>query len=169
MWSQALLDIDKNVKPDILCDAKDMTSIEPASFDAVYCSHNLEHFYKHDVPSVLRGFVHVLKNGGFAEVHVPDMQKLFELAVDRDIDDVWYMAGQNPITFHDVMYGWGAQVSQGNHYYCHKTGFSEKSLAKALTRAGFATILTARDGAGNLQAFAFLGKPTRTQRKDLGI
>lgn len=168
-WAQDLLDIDKDVNPDILCDARKMGTLPPGGYDAVLCSHNLEHFHKHEVDGVLRGFGHVLKKDGFAEVVVPDMQRLFELAADRDIDDVWYMAGANPITFHDVLYGWGLYVSEDNMHYCHKTGFSEKSLAKALTKAGFATVLTARDGYANLQAFAFVGKPTKAQRKALGL
>ena len=62
-WSQLMLDIDPNAKPDVLADARELARLEPALFDAVYCSHNLEHYYAHDVPKVLAGFAHVLKPG----------------------------------------------------------------------------------------------------------
>jgi predicted SAM-dependent methyltransferase len=40
----------------------------------VYCSHNLEHYYHHEVPRVLAGSLHVLKPHGFAEIRVPDVE-----------------------------------------------------------------------------------------------
>jgi hypothetical protein len=169
-WKQDLLDIDANVKPDIVCDAKDMRRLPASKYDAIFCSHNLEHFYKHEVPTVLGGFVHVLKPNGFAHVSVPDMDSLFECIVkgNRDIDDTWYQCGGGAISFHDVIYGWGRQVSQGNVYYSHKCGFTEKSLGKVLRGAGFKTVLTAADS-GNLHAFAFKAKPPKEQLKRLGL
>src|SRR6266446_7887238 len=47
-------------------------ALAASQFDAVYCSHNLEHYYRHDGATVLRGFLHVLKPDGFAEIKVPD-------------------------------------------------------------------------------------------------
>lgn len=34
------------------------------AYDEVYCSHNLEHNYRHDINRVLRGFLHVLDQTG---------------------------------------------------------------------------------------------------------
>lgn len=170
-WAQVLLDIDPAVKPDVVCDAKELRTLPRAQYDAVFCSHNLEHFYKHEVPAVLEGFLHVLNANGFAQIAVPDMQELFERVVTdcRDIDETWYVSAGGPISFHDVIYGWGKQVALGNVYYSHKTGFTEKTLAKALTKAGFHHVMTARDG-GNLHAFAFKdkAKPTATRLRTLG-
>ena len=170
-WDQDLLDIDANVKPDICCDAKNMRTMKAGQYDAVFCSHNLEHFYKHEVPVVLAGFIHVLKKDGFANIAVPDMNSLFECIVDgnRDIDDTWYQSGGGPISFHDVIYGWGKQVAGGNAYYAHKTGFTQKSLGRALTKSGFAKVMTTADGGGNLLAFAFKSKPTRAKLQRLGL
>src|SRR6266567_113293 len=47
-WEHVLLDIDPKGSPDIVCDARRMLTLPPSQFDAVYCSHNLEHYYKHD-------------------------------------------------------------------------------------------------------------------------
>lgn len=171
-WDQHLLDIDPNVNPDVCCDAKQMTKhVKPATYDAVFCSHNLEHFYKHEVPTVLNGFLHVLKPRGFVQIAVPNMMAVFEALVHgaKDIDDTWYKAGENPISFHDVIYGWGKQVAQGNVYYSHKTGFTEQSLAKALSKARFVKVLTAADEAGNLHAYAFKNRPDKALLKLVGV
>ena len=170
-WEQDLLDIDQNVKPDIVCDAKTMRKLPAGKYDAIYCSHNLEHFYKHEVPQVLGGFMHVLKKNGFAHIAVPDMGVLFDCIVkgNRDIDDVWYRVDAGPITFHDVIYGWSKAVGQGNLYYSHKTGFTEKSMGKTLRASGFKAVMTATDGMGNIHAFAFKSKPSKARLQRLGI
>ncbi|MDD1616033.1 MAG: type 11 methyltransferase [Methylococcaceae bacterium NSP1-2] len=64
-WDHVLLDIDPKVYPDVLCDARELMGLAGAQYDSVYCSHNLEHYYHHDVKKVLAGFSHVLKADGF--------------------------------------------------------------------------------------------------------
>ena len=82
-WNHLLLDIDARRNPDVLCDARELELLEANQFDAIYCSHNLEHYYKHDGARVLRGFLHVLKADGFAEVAVPDLKVVvFETKLD---------------------------------------------------------------------------------------
>ncbi|HET9736059.1 MAG TPA: hypothetical protein VFP62_12375, partial [Burkholderiales bacterium] len=46
-WENVLLDIDARGNPDVLCDARELTKLAGATYDAVYCSHNLEHYYRH--------------------------------------------------------------------------------------------------------------------------
>lgn len=166
-----MLDIDPVVRPDIVCDARKLHTLPAGAYDAVFCSHNLEHFHQHEVPLVLKGFQHVLNKSGFAHILVPDMQWLFETVVsdDRDIDDVSYVSPSGPVTFHDMIYGFGAAMAQGNLYYAHKTGFTEKSLAKTLMRARFARTYTARDGRGELVAYAFKSRPSVLQLRKLGV
>jgi hypothetical protein len=169
-WEQHLLDIDADVKPDICCDAKDVrTKIRAGIYDAVYCSHNLEHFYRHEVPVVLDGFAHVLKQNGFAHITVPDIGTLFEAVKGKDINDTYYVCNGGKITFHDVLYGWGLQVEAGNGFYAHKTGFTVKSLTKALTEAGFTKVMIASDGVGNIHSYAFKRRPSVELLRSLGI
>lgn len=139
-----------------------MTSLGAASFDAVYCSHNLEHYFGHEVASVLAGFLHVLKDGGFAHIRVPDMQEVMRQAHERglDIEDVLYQSGIGPIRVLDVIYGYGPQIeASGQDFFAHKTGFSRKSLHAALLRAGFSVVYS---GNANLEvgAVAFKGTPS---------
>lgn len=55
-WEHVILDIDPAVKPDVVCDARELSSLLCSTYDSVYCSHNLEHYYHHDVKKVLLGF-----------------------------------------------------------------------------------------------------------------
>lgn len=156
-WTQTSLDVDPLVQPDIVGDARDMhLQLMPADYDAVYCSHALEHFYRHDVPKVLAGFKHVLKPEGFAYIVVPNLNALIADMQGRglDVDDVWYRtSGGQPITFHDVLYGWSVAMSNGNLHYAHKCGFTPISLHKVLADAGFTSIQLMEAG-NNLMARA---------------
>lgn len=160
-FDHLLLDIDPKGAPDIVCDARELATLEGGVFDAVYCSHNLEHYYRHDVPRVLSGFQHMLKDGGFAHIRVPDINEVMRLSIERglDIDDVLYTSPSGPIMVLDVLYGYGVQIERsGQDFYAHKTGFTQKSLLSALERAGFSRIYSSL---GNLEisAFAFKGEP----------
>jgi len=165
-FEHLLLDIDPKASPDILCDARTLTSLDAGQFDAVYCSHNLEHYYRHDVPKVLAGFMHVLKNDGFADIRVPDMNGVMRAVIERglDIDDVLYQSPAGPIMVLDVIYGYSVEIAQSGHdFFAHKTGFTEKSLLKALHRTGFSKIYSV---AGNLEinALAFKREPDNAMR-----
>ena len=124
-WTQVWLDIDPAVNPDVLCDARELLSLTGNTYDAIYCSHNLEHYYRHDVKKVLAGFYHVLKKDGFVHIRVPDMAAVMRTFVenDMDINDVLYESPAGPITIQDVMYGWGKEIERsGNDFFAHKTG-----------------------------------------------
>jgi hypothetical protein len=161
-WQQLWLDINPESRPDVLGDARQLIHARPAEYDAVYCAHNLEHYYQHEAIVVLRGFVHVLRDEGFAHLRVPDLGELMRIVVQQnlDIDDVLYPSLAGPITVRDVLYGYGPEIERtGNDFYAHKTGFTQKSLTGLLLASGFASVFA---GAGNLEvyAFAFKRQPT---------
>lgn len=165
-FAHVLLDIDPKGSPDIVCDARKLTTLEGGQFEAVYCSHNLEHYYRHDVQEVLAGFLHVLKDGGFAHIRVPDIQEVMQVTMDRDldIDDVLYQSPAGPIMVLDVLYGYHVEIERsGQDYFAHKTGFTQKSLLRALAKAGFSKTYSA---SGNLEitALAFKGNPNQATR-----
>jgi Methyltransferase domain len=170
-WEHILLDIDPKGGPDLVCDARELTALPPGQYDAVYCSHNLEHYYRHDVPRVLAGFRHVLKEDGFAEIRVPDLADLMQTVVRRglDVDDLLYQSPAGPITVRDVLYGLGVEIERsGNDFWAHKTGFTKKSLTAMLVRCGFPIVY---NGTGNFEvaAFAFKGPPTEEIRLLLNL
>jgi len=172
-WQHLLLDIDATRDADLVCDARTLTRLEPAQFAAVYCSHNLEHYYRHDVPRVLAGFLHVLAPQGFAEIRVPDLAQVFRKVTEGglDLEDELYVSPAGPITVMDVVYGWGREIERsGQDFFAHKTGFTTASLTATLQRAGFGEIWMAPPlGAYELRAIAFKGKASVEQRKLLGI
>ena len=166
-WKHDLLDIDDRGKPDLVCDARELLSLEAGQYDAVYCSHNLEHYYRHEGRKVLQGFIHILKDEGFAEVRVPDIAQVIAAVQARqlDLDDVLYESAAGPISAHDVIYGLQSEiVSSGQDFYAHKTGFTVKSLMSFLTEAGFRQIFLAEGAQLAVHALAFKTEPTAWQR-----
>lgn len=142
-WTHHLLDISPAGSPDLLCDARQLHTLAPAIYDAVYCSHNLEHYLHHDARKVVAGFLHVLRADGFAQIKVPDIAQLMKLCVERnlDLDDMVYEAPAGPILARDIFWGYGKEIeTSGNDYYAHKTGFTPKSLTRFLEDAGFAEV-----------------------------
>ena len=172
-WRHDLLDIDPRSKPDVLCDARNLLSLQPAMFDAVYCSHNLEHYYRHDARKVLRGFKHVLKPDGFAEIIVPDLQCVIAHVLDTkmDLGETLYESPAGPIAALDVIYGLGREIEGSGHdFFAHKTGFTRKLLRQALEGAEFAQVfVTERPDAFEIRALAFKSAPTVEQRTMLTL
>ena len=170
-WEHVLLDIDPRGKPDIVCDARELSRLPSSEYDAVYCSHNLEHYYRHDAAKVLGGFLHVLKEDGFAHIRCPDIGELMRRVVQRnmDIDDFLYQSPAGPITVRDVIYGYGIEIERsGQEFFAHKTGFTPKSLAALLKRCGCNYVFI---GSRSLEiaAFAFKSKPTEFAQQLLNL
>jgi predicted SAM-dependent methyltransferase len=137
-WEQIRLDIDPAMEPDIVGDARDMINQQGEQVDAIYCSHNLEHFHRHEVPVVLRGMLHLLKPGGFCLLAVPDLLCAVRAAAENGLDCVLYDSPAGPITAMDMIYGRAAMIAANEGAYCaHKTGFSHDSLVRAVREAGF--------------------------------
>ncbi len=139
-WTHHILDMDPSCNPDVICDARKLVELPGNAYDSVYCAHNLEHYYSHEVIKVLKGFNHVLKNDGFVNIAVPDMQAVIKHMVqnDMDIEDVLYESLDGAVTIKDVIYGFGKEIEKGGQdFYAHKTGFSERSLIALLNQCGF--------------------------------
>lgn len=139
-WQHDLLDIRPGPDVDLVMDARELGQHTPGVYDAVFCSHNLEHYYRHDVYKVLAGFQHVLKPDGFVHIIVPDLHYVLErmIKLGLDLDDTCYQAQVGPIKFRDIVYGYGPEIeSTGEPHYAHKTGFSPKIMEKVLLQAGF--------------------------------
>jgi predicted SAM-dependent methyltransferase len=166
-WRHDLLDIDPSVHPDVCLDARRLVEQPPGVYDAVYCAHNLEHYYHHDAAQVARGFHHVLKPDGFAEVRVPDLGLLMQVVVERklDLDSVLYtVPDKGPILVRDVIFGYGKEIQQsGADFYAHKTGFTTKSLFALFGKSGFTVAMTAPANPVEIRAFFFKREPSEEQ------
>ncbi|MSQ72450.1 MAG: hypothetical protein EXR27_14335 [Betaproteobacteria bacterium] len=173
-WEHMLLDIDPKRGVDLVCDTRLLADTFPSGgYDAVYCSHNLEHYYRHDVNRVLGGFLHVLSDAGFAEIRVPDIGELFRLitAADLDIEHAIYESSVGGISAHDVIYGYAPEIeASGQDFYAHKTGFTRASLARALISNGFPEIYFAPPLAMlELRVFAFKRAASRETLSSLAL
>lgn len=165
-WEHLILDIDPVCNPDVLCDARELATLPAGQYDAIYCSHNLEHFFAHHVPRVLAGFRHVLRPDGFAEIRVPDLAALMRRVAteDLDLDDQLYVSPAGPVRVLDVIYGYAPQIAwSGVDFYAHKTGFSRGTLRKALAAAGFSQLGWLSPRPGELAVAAFKLPASREQ------
>ncbi|SFV02955.1 Predicted SAM-depedendent methyltransferase [Polaromonas sp. YR568] len=166
-WQHDLLDIDPKGAPDLVCDARQLRTLPGGSYDAVYCSHNLEHYYRHEGLNVVRGFHHILNETGFAEIRVPDIEQVMAAMREQqlELDDVLYQSPAGPITAHDVVYGLQIEIqTSGQDFYAHKTGFTPKSLGKILMDGGFPLVfLSTEQERLAVHALAFKTEPTDAQ------
>lgn len=137
-YQRVRLDIDPAVTPDVCADARDLSSLEPSSFDGAFCSHNLEHYTPEDGITVLGELHRVLKRGGVIEVRVPDIGAVrVKLAEGASESDMAYLSTAGPITYADMIGGWSKELDRGNDYYRHKTSFDAELLGSMLVSAGF--------------------------------
>ncbi len=120
----------------------------------------MEHYYQRDVPKVLEGMIHVLKDEGFVHIRVPDLGEVMKTVVRRglDFDDILYRASGGPITVREVLFGWDAEIDRGKDYYGHKTGFTVKSLSAVLKRPGFKCVYATHNDL-EIVAYAFKNWP----------
>jgi predicted SAM-dependent methyltransferase len=89
-WRELRVDINPNVKPDIVASMLAMPMIAGASVDGVWSSHNIEHLYAHEVPVALAEFLRVLRPGGVVLLTMPDLQRVAELIVQDKLDEPAY-------------------------------------------------------------------------------
>ena len=173
-WEHLLLDIDPKSEADVICDARQMDVLMQAGrYDAIFCSHNLEHFHRHDIPKVLAGMRHVLREDGFAEIRVPDILALIQRLAARgeDLDSVMYVSPAGPIKALDMLYGLGSYIeASGTDFMCHKTGFILRTLGNTLAANGFPHVFLSQSGpAMELRAYAFKNKPSEDHMRFLKL
>ena len=137
IWQEIKLDIDPNVKPDIVADMTDMGMIKNNSIDAIFSSHNLEHLETHMVPIALKEMLRILKFGGFILVNLPDLETIAKLILDGKLENTLYNSLAGPVSPLDMLFGHNLSIQKGNSFMAHRTGFTAKRLGNLLIQAGF--------------------------------
>ncbi len=145
-YKETRLDINAKSNPDIVASMLDMGDI--GEYDAIYCSHALEHLYPHEVPLAVNEFLRVLKTGGYAIILVPDLEDV------KPTEEVIVMADCGPITGLDMIYGHAQSLREGNLYMAHKCGFVSQTLKEVFVKGGFTKIETKRLEPYNLMGIA---------------
>ena len=146
-WRELRLDIDPQMRPDIVADIVDMPSVPSTSVDALWSSHNIEHVFAHQVPLVFAEFLRVLRPGGLALITTPDLQRAAERIASGRLEDPLYVADAGPVTPLDMVYGHAREISRGFEFMAHRTGFTARSLERRLADAGFADLRVRREPA----------------------
>ena len=161
-WEVRSLDINPEAHPDVLMDAREMDQLPGLEYDSIYASHNLEHYYRQDLPRVLNGFRHCLKEDGFIMVQVPNMLWVANAMMSgHDIEDVMYVSPAGPIKAVDMIYGYGAYIDGTNDWMMHKNGFTPKSLGQVLANAGFPNVYIGGDAnSTEIFGYAFMQHPS---------
>lgn len=129
MYHETRLDIDASHNPDIVGDMREVSG----NYDAIYCSHALEHLSPHEVIPTLQGWRNALNDGGSVMLFVPDLEDV------RATDDVLFHAPAGPICGLDLIYGYRKMLAD-KPYMAHKTGFTRRTLKAALTDSGYSKV-----------------------------
>lgn len=159
-WHEVRLDIDPDVRPDIIGSMTDMSAVATESVDAIWSSHNIEHLEAHDVSIAFAEFRRVLRPTGFALIATPDLQEVCRHVAAGRLEDDLYNSAAGPIAAIDILYGFRSALARGKTYMAHRTGFTQDTLKRKLTDAGFEFVaVQARPKAFDLWAVAFRTKP----------
>jgi SAM-dependent methyltransferase len=163
-WEQVRLDADEQMQPDVVASIADMGDI--GTFDAVYCSHTLEHLHHNDVKKALKEFLRVINECGFVILFVPDLENVTDLENVKPDEEVLFRSPAGDICGLDLIYGF-RDYSKDNPYMMHKTGFTQDTLKKELKEAGFNVIKVQRLPDYNLFAVAFPKALSAEKAKEL--
>ncbi len=136
-WREVRLDINPDVKPDVIGTIVDLGGVESGSFDSLYSSHNIEHVYWHEVPGVVKNFYRVLSEDGYCVVTCPDLRSVASEIVSKGITEELYVSPAGPITPIDILYGHSDSIKGGEVFMAHRCGFTKESLRKVFLDGGF--------------------------------
>lgn len=155
-WREIRIDLDPAVKPDILCSTTDMRGHVPdGCAHAIWCSHNLEHLFDHEVPLALGEFLRVLRPDGYALIRSPDFNAIFEAIRRNGLEVPAYVSPAGPITPLDMLFGHRASIARGSRLMAHHTAFTDLRLANLMLQAGFNEVRTFCDDHFDLWAVGF--------------
>lgn len=157
-WEEVRLDVDGNVNPDIVGSVTDLSKLfPPASFDAIWCSHVVEHLYAHEVHPTFVQFREVLKPDGFALIMSPDLEAVAQHVLAHGLASIAYVSPAGPIRPLDMIYGHSGAIEQGRYHMAHKTGFTTERMGNLLLSAGF-PMVTVRSENFEICALALMPK-----------
>lgn len=154
-YRETRLDASREVLPDVVASVSAMPMLDGETYDAVYCSHCLEHLPWHEVGMALKEFWRVLRPGGLVDLRVPDLQAVAGRIACDEPECILYQSPIGPVTPLDVVFGHRATVAQGHRLMGHQTGFTASSLTASLVRAGFTKVTVERAKLFELKALAF--------------
>ena len=165
-WRQIRVDVNADVKPDLIASITDLGAIPDGSIDAVWSAHCLEHLFAHEVPLALGEFRRVLNDTGFACLIVPDVQAIAEWIAGDRLHETLYESSAGPVSAHDVLWGFGPAIARGETAMAHHCGFTPTVFLGALNGANFGEIALRRRSNLELAALALRRASGGTARRE---
>jgi hypothetical protein len=145
--------VDKKIE---ICSESLLEIFKQDTVDYILANDIIEHFFHWEAMQVLQAFYTILKPSGKCEIRVPDTEYIIKS---------WRI----PLALKmNLLYG-GQDVPQGDNkemnisreknpqYFCHKFGWTRKTMEKELAGIGFSNIITQRAG---INFIAFAKKPS---------
>ncbi len=164
-WREVRVDIERRYRPDIVASLTDLAVFGNGSVQAVWCSHALEHVHSFEVADVLAGCHRILDDQGVLLLTLPDLQRVAALVAEDKLHDAAYQSGLGAITALDMLFGHQSSIAAGRTHMAHRTGFTARSLGKALIEAGFARAKVKRGKLYDLWAVAYRMVPEAMTRR----
>lgn len=143
-WRQIRIDINPLAEPDLIASVADLSAIPDCSVDAIWSAHCIEHLFAHEVPLALAEFRRVLTEAGFACIIVPDLQSIAGWVAEDRLHEPIYHSASGPVTAHDMLWGFGPAIAQGQVAMAHRCGFTPTLFLEHLNAAGFPEIVLRR-------------------------
>ena len=143
-WRQLRVDVDPRVEPDLIADLTDLSAIPNESADAVWASHCVEHLFDHQVKVALREFRRILRDDGFVCIIVPDLQSVAEFVAADRLHEPIYQSAAGAVTPHDVLFGFGPAIANGNTSMAHHCGFTPGAMRRHFHGVPFGEVMLRR-------------------------
>jgi len=151
--SSCLFKVDKiiNLQTESLLD-----NFKRNSTDYILSNDIIEHFFRWEAINLLKEFYAILKPTGKCEIRVPDTEHIIKS---------WKI----PVAQKIILLFGGQDIPQGNNkemndsrkqfpsFFCHKYGWTRKTMELELEKVGFSKIITQRAG---FNFIAFAQKPS---------
>jgi predicted SAM-dependent methyltransferase len=137
------VDVRPEVRPDIVSAAWDLKNVANNSIAEIYSRHMIEHLDPNDARRTLTRWAELLCPGGLLNVIAPDLEFHARQLLGTVISSFPNQEDHAIAGF----YGWRDETRGGDREDAHRWGYTEESLARALSEAGFDRIARQLKGA----------------------
>jgi len=122
-----------------------LSRFKQGQVDYILANDIIEHHFHWEAVRILKEFFILLRKEGVAEIRVPDCEhiiKSWRLPLDRKLNLLF--GGQ------DISQGQDLDMDESRkrfpQYFCHKYGWTMKTMTSELLRVGFSTVKCKRAG-----------------------
>ena len=127
----------------------------------------MEHLFPHEVPVGVGGVPPgAAAITGFACIIVPDLQAIAEWISSDRLHETIYESAAGPVTAHDMVWGFGPAIAQGEVAMAHRCGFTPTLFLQRLNDAGFPEIVLRRRSNLELGALVLAQTAATSERRE---